>query len=143
MTRAVLTVSPELPLADAAVVLDRHRIRRVPVVDKRRLVGILTRGDVIKTLANAPVQPALRLPDARLVHDMQERLAREPWATKHGIVVQATDGVISLWGLVASEAEKAAIESMARAIEGVKAIKSRLAVRTDLPLLVRARVTPA
>jgi osmotically-inducible protein OsmY len=72
-------------------------------------------------------------PDAQLVEEMRARLARERWVASRGIVVQAQDGVLTLLGLVESEAEKAAFETMARAIEGVKGVQSRLLVKTELP----------
>ncbi len=50
MTRSVITVSPDLPIESVALILDEHKIRRVPVVAGGRLVGIVSRGDLIKAL---------------------------------------------------------------------------------------------
>ena len=47
--------------------------------------------------------------------------------------VQAQDGVLTLLGLVESEAEKAALETMARAIEGAKGVQSRLLAKAEVP----------
>ncbi len=46
MTPEVVTVSPNTPLPDAHRLMSEHEIRRLPVVKNRRLVGIVTRGDV-------------------------------------------------------------------------------------------------
>ena len=138
MTRSVLCVSPRLPLESVAIVLDEHRIRRVPVVDLGRLVGIVSRGDLIKALTRLPLRPTEPRSDAELVREMKDRLTAEPWASAHGIVAQANHGVLALWGPVESEAEKAAVETLARTIDGVTNVESHLMVRPDVPYLYGA-----
>jgi CBS domain-containing protein len=133
MTRAVLTVSPDLPVESVALILDQHRIRRVPVIAQGQLVGIVSRGDLIKALAKAPTTVGAPLPDDRLAREMKSRLAREPWVSNRGIVVQAKDGLLSLWGVVLTEAEKSALESMGRSIEGCRGVETHLVVTSELP----------
>jgi CBS-domain-containing membrane protein len=131
MTRAVVSAGPELSLESVAAILDKHRIRRVPIVSGGTLVGIVSRGDLIKSLA-AGLPSRAPLSDAQLVQEMKARLATEPWAPP-SIVVEAKNGVVSLWGLVQGPAERAACETMARAIEGCKGVDNRLAVRSAAP----------
>jgi CBS domain-containing protein/mannitol/fructose-specific phosphotransferase system IIA component (Ntr-type) len=50
MTRQVLCVSPEQPLAEVASLMTNKDIDRVPVVKEGRLVGLLTRGDIVRKL---------------------------------------------------------------------------------------------
>lgn len=57
MTRDVLTVSVEDSLDTVANMFILHRIRRLPVVQEGRLRGIITRGDVLRRLLDAPVPP--------------------------------------------------------------------------------------
>jgi CBS domain-containing protein len=133
MTTAVICVGPELPIERAAVILDERRIRRLPVVREGRLVGIVSRGDLVKALAAAaPTTPAVR-PDAELVAAMKERIAGEAWASGLGIVAEATGGVLTLWGLVDSEAEKAALETMARTVPGARDVESHLVAKASFP----------
>ncbi len=133
MTRSLIAVSPDLPIESAALILDQHRIRRVPVVADGQLLGILSRGDLIKALAKAPARAGGQPSDERLVREMRARLAEEPWVSNRGIVAQAKDGVLSLWGLVLTETEKSAVETMARTIEGCKGIDSHLVVKSEFP----------
>jgi CBS domain-containing protein len=136
MTRSVLCVSPRLPIESVAVVLDERRIRRVPVVDLDRLVGIVSRGDLIRALACEPLRPTgPPRSEAEVVRAFKDRLAAEPWANAHGIVAQAENGALGLWGLVESEAERSAVETLARAIEGVTSVDNHLLVRQDAPYL--------
>lgn len=132
MTKAVISVSPDLPLSSAASILDKRHVRRLPVVSNGTLLGIVSRGDLVKALAAAP--PAgMSVPDAQLVTEMRARMAREPWADGHAVVVQAREGRLSLLGFVGTHEEKAALETMARAIDGCRGVDSRLAVRSELP----------
>jgi CBS domain-containing protein len=128
MTSAVITVSPDVPLESAAVILDRHNIRRLPVLEDGHLVGLVSRGDLIKALAATPPAQISRS-DAQLVAEMRARVAREAWTTTSGLVIQARDGVLELWGLVDTEAEKSALETMARAIDGCRGVENHLVTR--------------
>jgi CBS domain-containing protein len=131
MTGAVLSVSPEMPLASATLIMDREHVRRLPVVADGQPVGIVSRGDLIKALAEAPAA-GLPLSAAELVAEMKARVAAEPWAPGHALVVQARDGVLLLWGLVDNEAQKTALETMARSIPGARGLESQVMVRTEI-----------
>jgi CBS domain-containing protein len=132
MTRSVISIAPDMPIGAAAVVLDERRIRRLPVVEAGRLVGIVSRGDLVKALAAAPPGEPVSRSDAQLVAEMQARLVPEPWVTNRGIVVQAQDGVLTLMGVIESEAEKEALETMARGIPGVRRVDSRLVAKSEV-----------
>jgi CBS-domain-containing membrane protein len=124
MTVGVVSVSPDLGIAAAARILYDRGLRRVPVLRGRRLVGILARGDLVKALAAAPAFK-MWAPDDEIVRTMRERIKAEPW-TSAGIIVEAHDGVIDLWGTVASETERTAVEAMARGIPGCRGVVNRL-----------------
>ena len=130
MTREVITVAPETEIEAIATLLDARRIRRVPVVHERRLVGIVSRGDLVKMLAATPAPSPIEAPDADLVREMDARLQAEPWVRRSQIAVHADRGVISIWGMVSSRAEKSAIEAMARSVPGVKDVASHVLVRS-------------
>ena len=68
-----------------------------------------------------------------LVQAMHQRLDEQAWTSRHRVHVWADHGVLSLCGLVESEAERAALLAMARAIVGCAAAEDRLAVRRELP----------
>jgi CBS-domain-containing membrane protein len=54
MTRRVISVSPDLDLATADALLHHHRIRRLPVLAGRRVVGVVSRHDIVTAVAEAP-----------------------------------------------------------------------------------------
>lgn len=132
MTREVISIGPDLPIEAAAAILHEHGIRRVPVVADGVLVGILSRGDLVKALAGAPPRTAAPISDARLVEAMNACMVAEPWASR-GLVVEAVAGVLTLCGLVGTQAECAALETMARSIPGVRGVDNQLVVQAALP----------
>jgi CBS domain-containing protein len=131
MTRAVVSVSPDVGVdAVSRILLDRG-LRRLPVVEGGRLVGIISRGDIVKVLATTPAAPATAS-DKQLVETMRSRMAAEPWVPG-ALLVDARDGVIELWGLVSTDTERSALETMARAIPGCRGVENHLAARSDAP----------
>jgi len=132
MTREVISIGPDLPIEAAAAILHDQKIRRVPVVTKGALVGILSRGDLVKALAGAPPRTPAPASDARLVEAMRACIAAEPWVPRT-LVVEAVAGVLTLWGLVGTQAEHSALETMARSIPGVRGVDNQLVVHSALP----------
>ncbi len=132
MTRAVISISPVFDIETAAAILEARGIRRLPVMRDSQLVGIVSRGDLVKALA-AAVPSTLSRSDVELVAEMKSRMAREPWTSTVRVLVSAKDGVISLWGLVLSEPERSALETMARAIESSRGVENRLVTRAETP----------
>jgi len=132
MTREVISIGPDLPIEAAAAILHEQKIRRVPVVTDGALVGILSRGDLVKALAGAPPRTAAPASDARLVEAMRACIAAEPWVPRT-LVVEVVAGVLTLWGLVSTQAEHSALETMARSIPGVRGVDNQLVVHSALP----------
>jgi CBS domain-containing protein len=56
MTKSIVTVDPEATVNDAIIRMTDNKINRLPVLDKGVLVGIVTRGDIIKGLAQDPAK---------------------------------------------------------------------------------------
>ncbi|MBI1846539.1 MAG: BON domain-containing protein, partial [Candidatus Rokubacteria bacterium] len=79
------------------------------------------------------VPQGLSRSDSELITEMRARMARERWTSPFGIVVEANDGVISLWGVAHSDAERAALTTMARAIEGCHGVDNHIGVRMSMP----------
>lgn len=129
MTKKVITASPDLPLGDLASLLERHRIKRVPIVDNGKLVGIVSRANLLHALA------ALRrdIPAEAKVEDstLRERIISEIRSNDISVSqvnVIVHNGVVELWGLVESADEKSAIRVAAESIPGVRAVADHVVV---------------
>ena len=132
MTTTLIVIRPDAPIEAAAALLDGHKIRRLPVMEEGRLVGIVSRGDLVKTLAAATPAAPSTVSDAQLVKEMTARMDREAWISSRTITVEAKDGVLALWGPVESETERSALETMARAIPGCRAVDNKTIVWPQL-----------
>lgn len=133
MTTTLIIIRPDAPLEAAAALLDQHKIRRLPVMEEGRLVGIVSRGDLVKTLAAATPAAPSAVSDAQLVKEMKTRMDREAWISSLTLSVEAKDGVLALWGPVESETERSALETMARSIPGCRSVDNKTIV---LPRLI-------
>lgn len=132
MTRTVIDVRPDAPIETAAALLDQHRIRRLPVMDDGQLVGVVSRGDLVKTLATAAPATGAALSDAQLVREMRARVDGEPWISSRSLLIEAQDGVLALSGMVEGETERSALETMARSIPGCRSVDNRTAIRPQV-----------
>lgn len=130
MTRHVISVTEEAEAGEIASLLDRHHIKRVPVVREGRLVGIVSRADLLRALvagrsASLPGSAA----DDRGLHDTILNRARdEPWADIVMMNVVVRGGEVELWGLVASEEQRNAMRVLAEGVPGVHLVRDNLRV---------------
>jgi len=129
MTRGVVTVSPETPLTDIARLLQKRQIKRVPVVDGKALVGIVSRANLLHGLASrsADGEPAPSVDDRALREAVLERLQGASWFSVMSPNVVVTDGVVTLWGRVHSEEQRKAVHLLIETTPGVKGLDDHLA----------------
>jgi CBS domain-containing protein len=129
MTRDVITAKPDTPLGDIASMLERNRIKRVPIVEGGKLVGLVSRANILQALASATkkLSSLTTATDSELRKKVQSRLAAEPWRpTMLTITVQ--DGTVDLWGLVQSVEEKKAAQLATETTPGVRAVVNNIIV---------------
>lgn len=50
MCKEVVSISPDQSVIDAATIMSKNKVNRLPVIDNNRLIGIITRADLIKAL---------------------------------------------------------------------------------------------
>jgi CBS-domain-containing membrane protein len=81
MTRDVITAKPDTPLGDIAALLERNRIKRVPIVEEGKLAGLVSRANILQALASATkkLSSLTTANDSELRKKVQSRLAAEPW----------------------------------------------------------------
>jgi len=131
MTRNVVTATSDTPLSTIANLLERNAIKRVPIVDDGKVVGIVSRANLLQALAcqGKQVQAATPADDTKIRADVISQLKTEPWTRPSLINVIVQDGAVELWGIVDSVSEKKAVRVAAEVTPGVRAVNDNLIIR--------------
>jgi CBS domain-containing protein len=108
MTRNVVTAAPDTPLSTIANLLERNAIKRVPIVEDGKVVGIVSRANLLQALASLSnqTQAATPIDDSKIREKVIAQLKAEPWSRPSLINVIVQDGAVELWGIVDSVSEK-------------------------------------
>ena len=135
MTREVSSVAPDTPLAEIATLLEKRRIRRVPVVEEGRLVGIVSRSDLVRAFASAKRTPARagQLADEAIRGRVLAELRRQAWWRSDFSSVTVEQGVVTYRGAIQWENERAAARVAAETVPGVHSVVDLRTAYRDLP----------
>jgi len=127
MTDGVISVAEETPLSEIAAIFERKRIKRVPVVKDGKLVGIVSRSNLIQALASVVGRMDQHDESDRQIRlDLLARLQEQKWTDFGGRNVTVSNRVVHLWGLVGSEAERKALLALAESIPGVSRVSDEM-----------------
>lgn len=134
MTRTVITVREDTPVPEIAELLEKHQIKRVPVVRGDKVVGIVSRANLIRGLA---AQRAVEAPTAgdQTLKSAVEKAMSSAGINSQYLTIVVMGGVVSLWGVVESDAQRDAARVAAETTSGVKEVRANLGV---IPASVRA-----
>jgi len=129
MTRDVVTVAEDSPAGEIARLLERRRIKRVPVLRDGKVVGIVSRANLLHGLAahkdRISIAPS---PDDRTIRkEIMALVEHEDWVTHGSLNVMVADGVVELWGWVESDEERKALKVAAEGVAGVREVQDHLA----------------
>ena len=128
MTRDVLSVTETTSVADIAILLETNRIKRVPVLRDGKLVGIVSRANLVRALAMTVNEPTSSTEaDDRTIRDnLLAELKAQRWAEVAPANITVKDGVVHLWSSYLSEQEKRALVVAAENIPGVRRVEDHL-----------------
>lgn len=125
MTRPVVTTTPEEYVTEAARTMREHRVERLPVVDDEgRLVGIVTRGDLLRVFLRT---------DQEIRRDVIEQVTRGVGLPRHVVDVAVDAGVVTLRGHLERRGDAELAAQIAAHVDGVVAVADRLSHRPDPP----------
>ncbi|MEP7172244.1 MAG: CBS domain-containing protein [Aestuariivirga sp.] len=127
MTKEVVTINEQEPLDRIAMVFEERGIKRTPVMRSGKVVGIVSRANLLRSLAVKKVNdPA---PNDSQIRAAILATAAEDAAIRVVLVdVTVDDGVVHLWGNTASEAEREAFRVVAENTKGVKEVQNHIRV---------------
>ncbi len=126
MTPDVVTVEEDASLKEVVLLMQRKRIKRVPVLRGGKVVGIVSRADLVRVLADALFASSETPDDAAIAERIRGELRRQPWAHPRGVTVAVENGAVLLDGCVFDVRERDAMRVLAENVPGVKKIENRV-----------------
>jgi CBS domain-containing protein len=109
MTAPAISITPDTGLSEVVAVMESRRIRRLPVLRDGKLVGIITRSDLVRALMQLlPKMDTQPVADAELRRRIMTSLGQQSWSPRISFDVKVENGVAELVGLVTDEAERRA-----------------------------------
>jgi CBS domain-containing protein len=125
MTHRLFTVTEDTPLDEVVRLMEQHRIKRLPVLHDGKLVGIVTRANIMHALVSLAVEakpPAGG--DATIREQILAECAKQSWAPMANVVVR--NGVVELWGSITDERERQALIVVSENVPGVRTVHDHL-----------------
>lgn len=136
MSAPVITIRADTPAARIPALLEKRRIRRVPVVEGASLLGIVTRADLVRALPLAARDEELQSwqSDGTIRSRLLEELDGQPW-WREPSGVEVTRGVVRFWGVFDGEEAKRAAHVAAENIPGVRGIEDDRVRGADISMM--------
>ena len=124
MTAPVVTVTPDASLGEAARLMHRRGVKRLPVVDDGgKILGILSRADLLKVFLRE---------DVDIEHEVREDVVRRTlWIDPDTVTVSVRDGVVHLDGQLERRSLIPVLERLVTAVEGVVGVEEHLTFGVD------------
>jgi CBS domain-containing protein len=123
MTAPALTIEARQPVSRAAKLMIEKGVNRLPVVDDGKLVGIVTRADLVRAFVRT---------DAEIAQEIREDVVvRGLWLDKHSVQVEVDDGEVTLAGRLDNRADAEVLRALVGRVPGVVGVHSKLAWTDD------------
>lgn len=136
MSAELVTVEESTPAEEIARLMERHKIRRVPVVREGRLVGLVSRADLLRAILRPPQQaPAAVKDDAEILRAVIARMRTQPWTDTFWVYPHVENGVVTLYGYARSDAMRDGLRVLAGEVPGVRSVQDKM---EPMPLVLRA-----
>lgn len=124
MTTDVKTVTPDASLEEVVRLMERHHIKRVPVMENRKVVGIVTRANLLLAMASFAREVAPSSTEDTLIRErLLAELKAQPWTPTGTIDVAVRNGVVQLSGMITDERQRQALRVAAENVPGVKKVE--------------------
>ena len=132
MSEDVVSVTPRDSLPEVIRLMEHHHVKRLPVIEAGRLVGIVSRANLVRALlhnlAEPPGNPAgdAVAGDAEIRDRILAEIAKQPWGPRASVDVRVAAGIVELYGSITDERERTALRVLAENQPGVKAVRDHL-----------------
>lgn len=124
MTKDVVSVTPDTPIAEIATLLEKRGVKRVPVLQSGQLIGIVSRSNLVQALAaKGRAMNVGNTGDGAIHVRLSAELERRSWWRSMTSNVVVTDGIVHYFGTIDSEDQRQAARVAAENVPGVRAVQ--------------------
>lgn len=129
MSPDVISVGKETPLSEVVQRMEEHAIKRIPVLEDGRVVGIVSRADLMSAFGQHLLKPKKASPasDESIRRTIVTEMKRQPWCPVQSLSVRVRKGVVDLDGTIFHERERRALHVLVENVPGVRRIHDHLA----------------
>jgi len=125
MSAPALTITSHRPVHEAAGLMVGEGVNRLPVTDDGKLVGILTRADVVRAFSRS---------DAEIAEEIRSDILRRTfWLEPGRVTVTVVDGAVTLEGEVETAADEEVLPALVARVPGVVAVHAEIGSRVTVP----------
>ena len=137
MTSELVTVGEDATAEEISRLMEQHNIRRVPVVRDGKLVGIVSRADLLRAVLAPRAQDAALENDAAIMRAVLAAMRAQPWVDTFWTFPDVREGVVTLYGFYRSDAVRHGLSALAGEIPGVKRVEDKM---EPMPALARIQL---
>jgi len=130
MTKNVITVDEDTPVGEIASILESRRIKRVPVLRDGKLVGLVSRANLLHALMSPKREPATASGDAEIRGAIIEGL-RQAGLQTHLVNLVVVNGFVRAYGFVRTKEEQQAIRVVVDNTAGISGLKDETSVSPE------------
>jgi CBS domain-containing protein len=134
MTAELVTAEESAGLDEIARLMEERHIRRVPVLRQGKLVGIVSRADLLRAVLQQPEEPVAS-GEATLLQAVVQALRSQPWTDTFWVYPSVEGSEVTLYGYARSDDMRKALAVLIRDVPGVTKVEDSM---KDMPLLMRA-----
>ncbi|MFZ5780661.1 MAG: CBS domain-containing protein [Pseudomonadota bacterium] len=129
MTREVITADEDAPLVEIVDLMEKHRVKRLPIVRDGALIGVVSRSDLLRALLSREDEGPLVQPSDRQTRQaVLDAVEKQPWTSHWPTNIFANDGVVHLWGFVEDENVRKAYQVAAENVPGVRRVRNHMRI---------------
>jgi CBS domain-containing protein len=126
MTQAPVTITEDTPLEEIVALMEKNKLKRLPVMQGGRIVGIVSRANLLQAVASLARQvPDPTADDDHIRNRIIDALGKTDWCPL-GLSVLVRDGIVHLSGIVSDDRWRQAAIVCVENIAGVKEIHDHL-----------------
>jgi len=127
MTAKVISTSPDTSLSAVVQTMEDRKIKRLPVLQEGRLVGIVSRADLLRTLSVLlSERKVAAISDAELRQRVLAQIREQRWAPRATVDASVENGIVELRGSVTDDRERVGLRVLTENTPGVRGVHDRL-----------------